>query len=97
MLKGKAKRYLRSLAVLETPILQIGKGNITPNIIKQLDDALAARELVKIRVLNTHEISAKELAPMLSETTNSVLVQVIGHNIVLYRRSLEKPKIELPN
>lgn len=95
-MKGKQKRHLRSLAMTEQPIFQIGKGGVNDNLIQQLKDALEARELIKIRVLNNCDYTAKELGPVLAEETASELVQVIGHNIVLYRRSTKKPKIELP-
>ncbi|MDD2568280.1 MAG: ribosome assembly RNA-binding protein YhbY [Clostridia bacterium] len=95
-MKGKAKRYLRSLAVNIEPIFQIGKGVLNENLLKQLDDALEARELIKVRVLNNCEENAKELAPQIADSLGAVLVQTIGHNMVFYRKSLEKPKIELP-
>jgi RNA-binding protein len=95
-MKGKQKRYLRSLAVNEQPIFQIGKGGINDNLIEQLSDALEARELIKVRVLNNSEETAEDFAPAVAEATGSELIQVIGHNIVLYKKSIKKPKIELP-
>ena len=96
-MKGKQKRYLRSLAMTEQPIFQIGKGGVNDNLIQQLKDALEARELIKIRVLNNCDYTARQLGPELSGATESELVQVIGHNIVLYRKSSKKPLIELPD
>ena len=95
-MKGKQKRYLRSLAVNEQPIFQIGKGGVNENLIIQLNDALEARELIKIRVLNNSDDDAKGIAPQLAAATGAELIQVIGHNIVLYKKSVKKPKIELP-
>jgi RNA-binding protein len=95
-MKGKQKRYLRSLAMTEQPIFQIGKGGVNDNLIIQLKDAMEARELIKIRVLNNCEYTARQLGPELAAATDSELVQIIGHNIVLYRRSTKKPMIELP-
>ena len=95
-MKGKQKSYLRSLAMTEQPIFQIGKGGINDNLIKQLSDALEARELIKIRILNNSDDDAKGFAPELAELTNSELIQVIGHNVVLYRKSKKKQRIELP-
>ena len=96
MLKGKQKRYLRSLAVEMTPIFQIGKGGINDNMVKQIVDTLEVRELIKVRVLNNAAESAETLAVTVSEATGSELVQVIGHNFVLYKESSKKPQIELP-
>lgn len=95
-MKGKQKRYLRSLAVTDRPIFQIGKDGINDNLIVQLQDALEARELIKIRVLNNSSSEAREIAPRLAAATASELIQVIGHNIVLYKKSTKKPRIELP-
>uniref|UniRef100_UPI0005CBDB9D ribosome assembly RNA-binding protein YhbY n=1 Tax=Syntrophaceticus schinkii TaxID=499207 RepID=UPI0005CBDB9D len=96
MLTGKQKRYLRSLAAKMTPLLQVGKSGISDNVITQLDDALTARELTKVRVLPNCPLEASEAASILSERTQSELIQVIGRNVVLYRRGKE-PKIELPD
>ncbi len=95
-MKGKQKSYLRSLAMTMQPIFQIGKGGVNENLIIQLQDALEARELIKIRVLNNSDETAQGVAEEIADATGSHLVQVIGHNIVLYKKSLKKPKIELP-
>lgn len=96
MLKGKQKRYLRSLAVEMSPIFQIGKGGINDNMIKQIIDTLEVRELIKVRVLNNATESVDTLAVTVAESTGSELVQVIGHNFLLYKESTKKPQIELP-
>lgn len=96
MLTGKQRRYLRALATELSPIVQVGKGGVTDNVIKGLSDALEARELIKVKVLNNSLLEAKEVAKELAEKTNADLVQVIGSNLILFRRSQEKPQIELP-
>ena len=96
MLTGKQKRYLRSLAHNIDPIFQIGKGGINENMIKQIDDTLENRELIKVHVLQNNLDDKKELAETLSEATRSELVQVIGSMIVIYRESKENKEIELP-
>lgn len=96
MLTGKQKRYLRGLGSTEDPVLQIGKGGITDNSILQAQDALEARELIKVRVLNNCLEEAGEVAKMMASQTNAELVQVIGRNFLLFKRSEKKPKIELP-
>ena len=96
MLTGKQKAYLRSLAQNERAIFQIGKDGLSDTLIGTLNDALKARELVKISVLKTGPIEdMKELAFDLAMHTKSEVVQIIGHTIVLYKRSRE-PKILLP-
>lgn len=95
LLTGKQKRYLRSLAAKMTPLLQVGKSGISDNVINQLDDALTARELTKVRVLPNCPLEASEAASILSERTQSELIQVIGRNVVLYRQG-EEPEINLP-
>lgn len=96
MLTGKQKRYLRSLAHNIDPIFQIGKGGINENMIKQIDDTLENRELIKVHVLQNNFDGKKELAETLSEATRSELVQVIGSMIVIYRESKDNKEIELP-
>lgn len=78
------------------PIFQIGKASLTPEIITALDEALEARELIKISVLKNCMDNPRGIADMMAERTRSQVVQVIGKKIVLYRESKEKKKIELP-
>lgn len=96
MLTGKQKRYLRSQAHHLTPIFQIGKGGINKNLIQQLNDALEARELIKISILQNCLDDKKVIAKEVAKKTNAELVQLIGMTIVLYRESKNKKQIELP-
>ncbi|MBE6673682.1 MAG: ribosome assembly RNA-binding protein YhbY [Ruminococcaceae bacterium] len=84
---SKQRSYLKSLAVKLDTIFQIGKGGITDELCTQLLNALNARELIKIKVLETSPNSAKETAEMISEEIDAQVVQVIGTKIVLYRVS----------
>jgi len=95
MINGKQRATLRSMANTIQPIFQIGKGNITENLVSQLDDALEARELIKISVLETAEVTAKEASETLSKALRAEPVQCIGRKLVLYRASRENPRIEL--
>lgn len=95
MLTSKQRAYLRSLANSAETILQVGKEGISENLIKQVDDALTARELIKGKVLETAPGFAGEIAAQLAETTGSEVVQVIGMRFVLFRRNLKNPKISL--
>ena len=78
-------------------IFQIGKNSMTPELTKAVEEALEARELIKVSVLQNCADDPKELAQMLAERTRSQVVQVIGKKIVLYKEGKgEKKKIELP-
>lgn len=95
MLTSKQRAKLKSLANPLETILQIGKGGISEATVKQVNDALTARELIKIRVLETAPAFAQEAAAELAKLTSSEVVQVIGTRLVLYRRNNKDPKIEL--
>lgn len=96
MLNGKEKRFLRSMANTLEPIVQVGKGSVTENVLFSLNEALEARELVKIRVLKNCLDEVSDVAEELAAQSKAELVQVIGRNVVLYRRHPKKPVIELP-
>lgn len=96
MLTSKQRAFLRSLATTEDTILMVGKGGMSDQIIKQADDALKARELIKGKVLETADIDSREAAEIIAGKTNADVVQVIGSKFVLFRRNPEEPKIELP-
>jgi RNA-binding protein len=96
LLTGKQRSYLKGIANNIDPIFQIGKNGITENFIKQVEEALEAREIIKIKVLNNSLLEAKEVASTLAEETNAEFVQSIGNKFVLYRESKENKKISLP-
>ena len=96
MLSGKEKRYLRSLANTVDPVVQVGKASVNESVLFSLNEALEARELVKVKVLKNCLDEVKDVAQELAEQTKSELVQVIGRNVVPYRPNPEKPMIELP-
>ena len=87
---SKQRAYLKSLAMDQSAILQIGKSSLTPEITRSVDEALEARELIKIH--------GSSIAEVLAERTRAEVVQVIGKMIVLYRPAKEekKRKIVLP-
>jgi RNA-binding protein len=95
MITSKQRAYLKSLAMKLDPIFNVGKSSISPELTAGIDEALEARELIKISVLKNCLDDPKEIAHVLAERTHSELVQVIGKKIVLYRQSKEKKKIEL--
>lgn len=92
----KQRAFLKGLAMTIEPIYQIGKSSLTPEITEGVNEALEARELIKINVLKNCMDDPTELGRTLAERTHSELVQVIGKKIVLYRESKEKKKIVLP-
>lgn len=94
---SKQRAYLRSLANSVTAILQIGKNGINDNLIKQVDDALEARELIKVSVLETAPEEKRILAEELASSTNSILVQIVGNKITLYRARKKNSKIVIPD
>ncbi|NLN66176.1 MAG: ribosome assembly RNA-binding protein YhbY [Clostridiaceae bacterium] len=96
MLTGKQRSYLRSIANTVPTIFQVGKDGISNNMIKQVNDALEAREVVKGNVLKNSGIEAREACEELAETLNAEIVQIIGNRFVLYRESAENKVIELP-
>lgn len=96
MLTGKQKRYLRSLAVNEKAIFQIGKDEISSNLIKSVNEAINVRELIKISLLKTSAYNVKDIGNILAEKVDCELVQIIGRTIVLYRKNNKEPKIVLP-
>ena len=91
-LTSKQRAQLRGLANGIDTILQIGKDGIGENLIKQADDALEARELIKCRVLETSEYTAREAAEALAPLVRAEIVQVIGTKFVLYRQSHKNDK-----
>lgn len=94
-MNNKQRAYLSGLASKLTPILQIGKASLTPEIIQAAEEALEARELIKINVLKNCFDDPKTIAETMSERTHSEVVRVIGKKIILYRQA-KKPQIVLP-
>jgi RNA-binding protein len=95
MLTSKQRAYLRGLATNEPTIMQIGKGGISENLIKAVSDALEARELIKLSVLENCDYTVREAADELALAVRADVVGVIGRKIILYRESVNHKKIEL--
>jgi len=98
MITSKQRAYLRKLANTIDPIFQIGKSGISDEIINQLSNALEARELIKVHVLETAMLDIKEACNDVAEKLGAEPVQAIGSKFVLYRpcRKPQERKIELP-
>ena len=95
-MNSKQRAYLKGLAMNIDPIFQVGKASLTPELTAAVDEALEARELIKIGVLKNCFDDPKEIAVTLAERTRSEVVQVIGKKIVLFRQAKEKSRIQLP-
>ena len=97
MMTSKQRSYLKGLAMTMEPILQIGKSSLTPEFTQSVAEALAARELIKISVLQNCMDDPRQMAQVLAERTGAQVVQVIGKKIVLYKEGKkDKKKIVLP-
>ena len=92
---SKQRAYLRSLATSMQPIFQVGKGEISENMTEQISNALEARELMKVKVLENSLYTAREAAEIIAEVTGAEVVTVIGNKFVLYRESEKHKKIDL--
>ena len=93
MLTSKQRAKLRGISSKEDTILQVGKNGIGDTLIKQVADALLAREIIKMRVLENALMDPREAAEELAEATESEVVQVIGTKFVLYKRNQKNPII----
>jgi len=96
MLTGKQKRFLRSQAHHLDPIFQIGKGGTNDHLIRHIEEALEARELIKVNILNNNDDDRHRIAREIAERSGAELVQLIGKTIVLYKESKDNKQIELP-
>ncbi|MBQ2730998.1 MAG: YhbY family RNA-binding protein [Clostridia bacterium] len=92
----KQRAYLRSMAQTIDPVTQIGKEGITPAFLDSVDKSIEKRELIKISVLQTSPIFAREASGEIAEAIGAEVVQVIGSKIILYRKNQKNPKIVLP-
>lgn len=96
MLTSKQRAYLRGLANSMDTILMVGKGGVSGDVLKQADTALAARELIKCKTLETAPLSARETSEQVAQQVDAEVVQVIGTKFILYRKNDKEPKIILP-
>ena len=95
MLTSKQRASLRSMSNEMDTIMQVGKGGIGEELIISVNNALEARELIKMSVLDTAPVTSREAADLLAEETGADVVSVVGRKFVLYRESKKKKKIFL--
>jgi RNA-binding protein len=95
---SKQRAFLKSIAMKEDAVFQIGKSSLTPEVTSAVSEALEKRELIKISVLKNCTEDIDMIAEALAGRTRSTVVQVIGRRIVLYKQAKdpEKRKIVLP-
>lgn len=93
---SKQRAYLKKLSHDLDTIFQVGKGDISDNMTEQISNALEARELIKLRVLDNSSYTAREAAEIIAQKTDSEVVYTIGSRFVLYRVSEKHHEIELP-
>ena len=95
-LRGKQRRYLKSLANQLRPAVYVGKDGISRAVLQSIEEAYNTGELIKIRIDRSCPLDRKELGPRLAEATSSSLIQILGRTILLYRPDPEEPKLQLP-
>ena len=95
MLNSRQRAQLRGLANGLDTIFQVGKGGLNDQLFRQVSEALEARELIKLRVLETSPVTSREAADEIAKQTGADVVQVIGYRFVLYKQSKENKTITL--
>lgn len=95
MITSKQRAALRSQSNGMETIFQVGKGGISDMLVQQVEDALKAREMIKLRVLESAPVFAREAAQELAEKCGAEIVQVIGSRFILFKRNPEKPIYEM--
>ena len=95
MLTSKQRSVLRGIASTYETIFQVGKNGIQDTLITQVNDALRARELIKLRVLDNSPYTASEAADEIAEKTGADVVQVVGSRFVLFKRNPKDPVIDI--
>jgi RNA-binding protein len=95
MLTGKQKRFLRGLGHGLKPVLMVGKNEVNESLITETETALAAHELIKVKILESCEMNREEVAEKLAGSCGADVAQLLGRTFLLYKQG-EKPVIELP-
>ncbi len=96
MITSKQRAYLRSIAQNLEPIFQVGKNGVNDNQVQQLIDALEAREIIKITLLDSTPSDKFSIGNEIAERTGAEVVQLIGKKLTIYKESVNNKKIELP-
>ena len=96
MLKGKQRSFLRGLGHHLDPVVQVGKDGLTEGLVGALDVALTTHELIKIKLGESAGADRRAIGAALAEAAGADLVQVLGRTVLIYRRRVDNPAIELP-
>jgi RNA-binding protein len=96
VLSAKQRQFLKGLAHPLAPVVRIGKGSISPAVVKETSQSLLAHEIIKVRIEAEGADARRELAEHLAKETGSDVAAMIGKTAILYRQREEKPKIKLP-
>lgn len=96
MITSKQRSFLRSLAHDLEPTVFVGKSGLTQTIIKSIDENLVARELVKVKIQDSCDLGAQDMANQIAGHLDAEFVQAIGRKFTLYRPSKDNKKIQLP-
>ena len=94
-LEGFQRKHLRGLAHPLKPVVLVGEGGLSEPVLRAIDDALRAHELVKVRLRNP--VDKKTAARELAHQSRAALCGLVGHTVILYRPDPEEPRIELPD
>ena len=94
-LTGRQVRHLRGLGHHLHPVVMIGKEEVSESLIRSVEEALDAHELIKIKLQEGALTDRKEAAEILAERTGAAVIQILGKTILLFRRSPAE-KIEMP-
>lgn len=98
-LTHEQKKYLRGLGHQLSPLVFIGREGLGEHLYKAVDEALEAHELIKVKIIPTSSVDKHQAASVIPAETGSILVQLIGKTMLLYRRNRQKPpakRIKLP-
>jgi RNA-binding protein len=95
MLDNKQKSYLKKMAHDIHPVIQVGKGGIGDNLVTSVNEALEARELIKVSILSNTGLETSEIAEEIAFQTSAEVVAIIGRKLILYKESLNNRKIML--
>ncbi len=95
-MNSKQRAYLKGLASTMEPILHVGKASVSPEVVEAANEALNARELIKIGVLKNCADDPHEIAEIIAERTHASVVHVIGKKMIFYKPNKKKPRIKLP-
>ncbi|HET7922908.1 MAG TPA: ribosome assembly RNA-binding protein YhbY [Gammaproteobacteria bacterium] len=95
-LNDKQIRHLRALAHHKQPVVRTGNAGLSANVLMEIDNALTAHELVKVKLVAEDRAARSAMIESICNQTRSVCVQRIGHIASFYRRHPDKPKITLP-